>query len=209
LASIFGIKLETNTKYYLRLIVNDPDTIVVTEGDITLVTHCDAIVNAANSELVPGGGVDGAIHYAGGPAIREECAEIRRRQGPLRPGTAVATTSGLLGVRKVIHTVGPVWHGGNDGEAEVLRSCYGNSLRLADDLGFTSIAFPAISTGVYGYPLKAAAEIAIPTLVDEVNRARHVCLIWLTLFDRAAFIAFAQEAESVIRARNLQMSLGY
>ena len=165
---IFGIDLEPHKQYHLRLVVNDPDEMMISEGDLTQFS-CDVIVNAANSELIPGGGVDGALHRAGGPAIREECLAIRRARGPLAPGDAVATTAGALPAKKVIHTVGPVWCGGEAGEPTILRSCYQSSARLADDLGFTSVAFPAISTGVYGYPLKPAAEVAVSTQIGRAH----------------------------------------
>ncbi|HLL74499.1 MAG TPA: O-acetyl-ADP-ribose deacetylase [Pyrinomonadaceae bacterium] len=133
----------------------------VTVGDITR-EQVDAVVNAANSSLLGGGGVDGAIHRAGGPAILEECRELRRTRYPggLPAGEAVATTAGLLPARYVIHTVGPVWgeHAGR--EPELLAACYRNSLALAAARGLSSVAFPAISTGVYGYPKPEAAAVA-------------------------------------------------
>ena len=127
----------------------------------------DVIVNAANSSLLGGGGVDGAIHRAGGPAILEACREIRARQGGCPTGEAVITTAGRLPARWVVHTVGPVWQGGASDEAELLQSCYRNSLRLAEEKGATSIAFPNISTGVYHYPKARAAEIALATVRDH------------------------------------------
>src|SRR6478672_4448543 len=121
------------------------------KGDITKV-HVDAIVNAANSSLLGGGGVDGAIYSAGGPSILEECRKIVARQGGCKTGEAVITTAGDLPARFVIHTVGPVWNGGNKNEKEKLASCYRNALRLAEEHGCRSISFPAISTGVYRFP---------------------------------------------------------
>jgi O-acetyl-ADP-ribose deacetylase (regulator of RNase III) len=129
-------------------------------GDITL-EKTDAIVNAANSSLMGGGGVDGAIHRAGGPRILEECREIRARSGRLPTGGAVATTGGDLSARYVIHTVGPVWKGGTAGEPEKLAACYRNSLAIAVEKGLESIAFPSISTGAYGYPVERAAGTAL------------------------------------------------
>lgn len=130
------------------------------QGDITSI-HADAIVNAANSTLLGGGGVDGAIHRAGGKAILEACLRIREQQGECPPGEAVITTSGNLPSRYVIHTVGPVWQGGKVGEESLLANCYRNSLRLAVDNGISSIAFPNISTGVYRFPKERAAMIAV------------------------------------------------
>lgn len=135
----------------------------VIQGDITTL-EVDAIVNAANSSLLGGGGVDGAIHRAGGPAILEECRKIRQRQGGCPVGEAVKTTAGKLMAKQVIHTVGPVWNGGRFEEAAKLHKCYWNSLLLAENAGFNTIAFPNISTGIYGYPKLAAAEIAVKVI---------------------------------------------
>jgi len=134
--------------------------ILLYQGNITQV-DTDAIVNAANSSLLGGGGVDGAIHSAGGPAILEECRQIRARQGGCPTGEAVITTAGELPATYVIHTVGPVWNGGSKGEAALLASCYRNSLRLAAGKQLQSVAFPGISTGIYGYPKADAARIAV------------------------------------------------
>ncbi|MBK3516547.1 O-acetyl-ADP-ribose deacetylase [Carboxylicivirga marina] len=130
------------------------------KGDITQI-HVDAIVNAANSGLMGGGGVDGAIHKAGGPEIMAECRLIRERQGGCPTGEAVLTTSGLLPAKNLIHTVGPIWKGGNNDEKTKLQSCYLNSLKLAEEHQLSTIAFPNISTGVYGYPKSEAAEVAV------------------------------------------------
>ena len=130
------------------------------QGDITKITTT-AIVNAANSSLLGGGGVDGAIHRAGGPQILDECRTIRARQGGCRTGEAVITGGGRLPALYVIHTVGPVWQGGHKGEPTLLANCYRHSLQLALDRQLASVAFPGISTGVYGYPKKAAAAIAV------------------------------------------------
>ncbi|HEX7173995.1 MAG TPA: O-acetyl-ADP-ribose deacetylase [Pyrinomonadaceae bacterium] len=153
-------------------------------GDIT-VQEVDAIVNAANSTLLGGGGVDGAIHRAGGPAILEECREIRRTRWPsgLPAGEAVITTAGRLPARHVIHTVGPVW-GSEDGrEAELLAACYRNSLALARARGLDSIAFPAISTGAFGYPTDEAAAVASKTIeefLSENESPREVRLVFFS-----------------------------
>lgn len=134
------------------------------QGDITR-QDTDAIVNAANSSLMGGGGVDGAIHRAGGPVILEECKRIVASQGPLPTGRAVITSGGNLKARFVIHTVGPVWHGGNRGEPELLASAYRESLKIASENRLGSISFPSISTGAYGYPLAEAAEVALKAVV--------------------------------------------
>jgi O-acetyl-ADP-ribose deacetylase (regulator of RNase III) len=134
--------------------------IQLTQGDITR-QPVSAIVNAANSSLLGGGGVDGAIHRAGGPQILEECRAIRARQGGCKTGEAVITTGGRLPAAHVIHTVGPVWNGGHKDEPELLASCYHNCLRLAEENRLETVAFPGISTGIYGYPKQEAAELAV------------------------------------------------
>lgn len=133
------------------------------QGDIT-VQEVDAVVNAANPQLTPGGGVSGAIHRAGGPEVTRAAAEIHRKRGPLPTGEAVITPGGKLPAKWVIHTVGPVWHGGTKGEPELLAKAYRSCLELAKERGIKTIAFPSISTGVYGYPIDQAAEIALRTV---------------------------------------------
>jgi O-acetyl-ADP-ribose deacetylase (regulator of RNase III) len=150
--------------------------LVAVQGDITH-ENVDAIVNAANSSLLGGGGVDGAIHRAAGAGLLEECRQL----GGCATGEAVATAGHRLAARWVIHTVGPVWRGGGAGEADLLASCYRRCLEVADALGARSVAFPAISTGVYGYPSAEAARIAVSTL-SEVATA--VGLVRLIAFDR-------------------------
>lgn len=148
------------------------------QGDITTL-ETEAIVNAANSSLLGGGGVDGAIHRAGGPEILKECMVIRDRRGGCSVGEAVATTAGRLKAKKVIHTVGPVWKGGNHGEATALRLCYFNCLKLAQQLNLKTIAFPNISTGVFGFPKDKAAHLAIETVrnynADTLEKVVFVC----------------------------------
>lgn len=139
--------------------------ISVVQGDITGL-DVDVIVNAANSALCGGGGVDGAIHRAAGPALVEACQAVRRLSGHCPPGHAVVTEPGDLGVKAIIHAVGPVWSGGHNDEAGLLADAYHNSLQLVTANGWQSVAFPAISTGVYGYPKPAAAQIAIKTVID-------------------------------------------
>ncbi|MFD2718157.1 O-acetyl-ADP-ribose deacetylase [Hymenobacter monticola] len=160
--------------------------IQLVQGDITK-QAVSAIVNAANSSLLGGGGVDGAIHRAGGPAILEECKFLRARKYPagLPPGQAVATTGGNLPARYVIHTAGPVWHGGSQHEAEELAACYQSCLKIATARIFESVAFPSISTGIYGYPKQEAAAIA----VREVRQ-------WLAAHEwpqRVVFVVFDEE----------------
>ncbi|MEJ7766757.1 MAG: O-acetyl-ADP-ribose deacetylase [Chitinophagaceae bacterium] len=140
-----------------------PDRIKLIKADITKI-KVDAIVNAANSSLLGGGGVDGAIHRAGGPAILEECRQIRSRQGGCKTGQAVITSAGNLQAKYVVHTVGPVWQGGSAKENELLASAYLNSVKLAGEYAVRSIAFPNISTGIYGFPKKEAAAIAVYTV---------------------------------------------
>lgn len=162
----------------------------LTQGDITK-QATDAIVNAANPSLMGGGGVDGAIHRAGGPAILEECKQIVFRQGRLPTGKAVITTGGNLKARFVIHTVGPIWHGGSKGEPELLASAYRESLKVAAENNLSSISLPSISTGAYGYPVAEAAKIAINTVVsflkEGVTSIKEVVFV---LFDSATFQSY-------------------
>jgi O-acetyl-ADP-ribose deacetylase (regulator of RNase III) len=161
--------------------------ITFVRGDITE-EHVDAVVNAANSSLLGGGGVDGAIHRKGGPDILTACRELRasRYGRGLPTGQAVATTGGRLPARWVIHTVGPVWRPTED-RSSLLASCYSESLRVADDLGARSVAFPAISTGVYGWPLEDGARIAVQTVKESETAVEEVRFV---LFDDAAYEAF-------------------
>ena len=151
-------------------------------ADITKQTT-DAIVNAANSSLLGGGGVDGAIHRSGGPSILNECKRIVAEIGHLPAGKAVITTAGRMPANYVIHTVGPVYHGGKQGEGRLLESCYRESLRIADDHGVVSLSFPAISTGAYGYPVREAAEVAVTTVVEVLPSTTHVRTVRFVLFD--------------------------
>jgi len=145
-----------------------PCRLLLVRGDITL-QDADAIVNAANSSLLGGGGVDGAIHRAGGPAILEECRALRAQQGSCPTGGAVLTSGGRLKARHVIHAVGPVWHGGGGGEERLLADAYRNSLSLALEHDVRSIAFPSISTGAYGFPIERASRIAFSTVSEFVR----------------------------------------
>jgi O-acetyl-ADP-ribose deacetylase len=158
----------------------------VIQGDITKIA-VDAIVNAANSSLMGGGGVDGAIHRAGGPAILEACKKIVARQGGCKTGNAVVTTAGNLPAKFVIHTVGPVWNGGSNQERELLANCYKNSLALAVENGCRSIAFPAISTGVYRFPKEEAARIAVHAVKDFVNADDSISEVIFVCFDEESY----------------------
>jgi O-acetyl-ADP-ribose deacetylase (regulator of RNase III) len=176
--------------------------ILLQQGDITT-QRADAIVNAANSSLMGGGGVDGAIHRKGGRAIIEECRRLRATTLPrgLPPGHAVATTAGELNARWVIHTVGPVYSK-NEDRSHVLASCHTESLRIAAELGARTVVFPAISTGVYGYPLDEAAVVAVRAVRDSADRLGHAHIdeIRFVLFDEQAFGAF-ERALGGIEAR--------
>lgn len=156
--------------------------IEIIKGDITKAA-VDAIVNAANSSLLGGGGVDGAIHRAGGPAILEDCRKIIAKRGGCKTGEAVITTAGKLPSKYVIHTVGPVWNGGQNGEDKKLASCYFNSLSLAIEHGCKSIAFPNVSTGIYGFPKEKAAVIAIETIIIFLNNNSFIEKVLLVCFD--------------------------
>ncbi len=181
----------------LRIELRDGRLLVITgPADITR-ESVDAIVNAANSSLMGGGGVDGAIHAAGGPEIKDHCRRIVAQQGTLPQGQAVATTAGRLPARYVIHTVGPVWSGGNRGEPEALASCHRESIRVADELQLTSIAFPAISTGIFGYPIELAAPVALSSARDALESAKHVREVRFVLYDLGTRDCFAQAARSL------------
>jgi O-acetyl-ADP-ribose deacetylase (regulator of RNase III) len=168
--------------------------ITLLKGDITRI-KADAIVNAANSSLLGGGGVDGAIHRAGGPAILEACRAIRAKQGGCDTGEAVITTAGQLPAKYVIHTVGPVWNGGDKGEPELLANCYRNSLRLAVENGVKSIAFPNISTGVYHFPKPEAAAIAIETVQRFVANDNSLEEVFFVCFDDENYALYKERLE--------------
>jgi len=171
----------------------------IIRGDITE-QETDAIVNAANSSLMGGGGVDGAIHRKGGPKILEECKRIRRTQWPngLPTGKAVITTGGNLKAKYVIHTVGPVWRGGKHGEAELLADAYRNSLKLAVSKGIRTISFPAISTGAYGYPMEEAAEVALKTVKDFLEAEDKLDEVVFVLFTESAYRVYEEKAREIL-----------
>ncbi len=160
----------------------------ILHGDITTL-KVDVIVNAANNSLLGGGGVDGAIHRAGGPDILAECQAIRKKQGGCPTGEAVITTAGKLKAGFVIHTVGPIWQGGQQNEDGILKNCYFNSLRLAEEHSLHTIAFPNISTGVYGFPKRRAADIALHTV--QQHQA--------TILQQVIFVCFDEENYQIYR----------
>ena len=171
------------------------ERIQIIKGDITK-QQVDAIVNAANSSLMGGGGVDGAIHRAGGPAILEECRKIIAKQGRCPTGEAVITTAGLLPAKYVIHTVGPVWAGGKNDEANKLSNCYKNSLQLALEFKIETIAFPNISTGIYGYPKEDAAKIATGTVINFLRTNSSIKQVRFVCFDDENFVLYNRLAGS-------------
>lgn len=172
--------------------------IEIIQGDITKL-EVDAIVNAANNSLLGGGGVDGAIHRAGGKAILEECLKIREKQGGCPTGEAVITTGGNLPAKYVIHTVGPVWRGGTKGEERLLRNAYRNSLGLAVENNLKTVAFPNISTGVYCYPKREAAQVAL----DEVTKF----LAGDTQLEKVIFVCFNEDNFKIYREIAIQLQL--
>ncbi len=194
------------TNFTARLVLNahrlDRGRLVEFDGpaDITQETTA-AIVNAANSSLLGGGGVDGAIHRAGGPSVLEQCKRIVREIGRLPAGRAVITGAGNLAAKYVIHTVGPIYRGGEQGEAEILASCYRECLRLADEHpAIPSLSFPSISTGAYGYPVSAAATIAVTTVVEALSTAKRVHTVRFVLFDADTLKAYVRAAEQFHRS---------
>ena len=167
------------------------------KGDITKQTT-DAIVNAANSSLMGGGGVDGATHRAGGPAILDECKRIVSKVGRLPTGQAVITTGGNLTAKHVIHTVGPIWHGGKNKEPELLASAYRESLQLAVENGLRTISFPSVSTGAYGYPVRLAAQTALQTVIDFLKTNDSLDEVRFVLFDDSTCNVYKRILEELI-----------
>jgi O-acetyl-ADP-ribose deacetylase (regulator of RNase III) len=189
----------------MRLLLGDQKVIEIDgPADITEETT-DAIVNAANSSLLGGGGVDGAIHRAGGPAILSECRQIVSKIRRLPAGQAVITTGGKLPAKHVIHTVGPVYRGGEQGEAGTLANCHRESIRLADEHGLTSLSFPAISTGAFGYPVSDAAHVAISAAIDGLQSAKSVKLCRFILFDSGDLRAFERAAKKFDKTNSFQI----
>ncbi len=180
----------------MHVIVNKTKLSLI-QGDITK-QATDAIVNAANSSLMGGGGVDGAIHRTGGWAILEECKKIVAKQGRLPTGKAVITTGGNLKARRVIHTVGPVWHDGSRGEADLLASGYTESLSLAVASGLKTISFPSISTGAYGYPIDSAAEVALQAVIRFLERETTLEEVVCVLCDHRTRDVYAETLERLM-----------
>lgn len=185
------------SEFTMRLVL-DAGKLIEFHGpaDITKETT-DAIVNAANSSLLGGGGVDGAIHRAGGPSILRECQRIVGQIGRLEEGRAVLTTGGRLPAKYVIHTVGPVYSGGRRNHANTLASCYSESIRIADEHGIRSLSFPSISTGAFGYPIDEAAPIAVSTVMRQLAGTTDLSLVRFVLFDRFTLNAYTQAAEGL------------
>ncbi|MBP7861030.1 O-acetyl-ADP-ribose deacetylase [bacterium] len=170
-------------------------SITLTRGDITR-QEVEAIVNAANSALRGGGGVDGAIHKAGGPTIAEQCKQIRERDGGCAPGSCVITDGGKLSCKHIIHAVGPVWHGGRSGEDDTLKNAYISCLKLACQYGIKTIAFPSISTGAYGFPVERAAKLALEAVRDFCEDNDYLDEIRFVLFDEKTFNKFKEALEA-------------
>jgi len=183
----------------LRYRVGAKAALELVVGDITD-ESTDAIVNAANSSLLGGGGVDGAIHRAAGPGLLAECKRIREQRGTLPAGQAVTTTGANLRARYVIHTVGPVWQGGTRNEPQVLESCYCHSMEEANRKICASVSFPSVSTGAFGYPVDAAALIAIRTIADLLQASASVKLVRFVLFDDRTFKAYERAADELSRS---------
>ncbi|MDH4139104.1 MAG: O-acetyl-ADP-ribose deacetylase [Coriobacteriia bacterium] len=174
----------------------DDRSIALERGDLTRV-DADAIVNAANSQLARGGGVCGAIHAAGGPSIAEECRAWVAEHGAVPTGGAAITTGGRLPARFVVHAVGPVWHGGSSREPDLLANAYRSSIEIADGQGLCSIAFPSISTGIFGYPVSLAAPVALEAARGALAAAQNVREVRFVLFDQATHDAYEAALESL------------
>ncbi len=181
----------------MEVIIDSRAKLTLVQGDITGQTT-EAIVNAANSSLMGGGGVDGAIHRAGGPVILEECKQIVSRQGKLPTGKAVVTAGGNLKAKYVIHTVGPIWYGGHRGEAELLASAYRESLELAAARGVKSVSFPSISTGAYGYPVERAAVVALQTVIDFLRQDSPLNEVVFVLYDTEAHRVYQKTLKRLV-----------
>ncbi len=192
------IGLDTGVQDFKLRVLLDAGRIIEFAGPADITQEMtDAIVNAANSSLLGGGGVDGAIHRAGGAAILAECRQIVSKIGSLPAGQAVVTTGGKLSAKHVIHTVGPIYRGGDHEEAKTLASCHRECIRLADEHALTSLSFPAISTGAFGYPAPEAASIAVSATVDALVSAKNVDRVRFVLFDISTLRIYSRTAEKL------------
>jgi O-acetyl-ADP-ribose deacetylase len=206
--NLFAMRVKWKKKKITRLKVKEMETKIgsarlsLIQGDITL-QNTEVIVNAANSSLMGGGGVDGAIHRAGGPAILEECKKIISRQGRLPTGKAVITTGGRLQAKNVIHTVGPVWQGGERNEADLLASAYSESLSLAESNQLKSLSFPSISTGAYGYPVASAARVALLIVISFLKKqAVSLKEVRFVLHDSRTYDAYQEALREVLEGKD-------
>jgi len=183
-------------------IISETNKVVEFHGPADITDHStEAIVNAANSSLMGGVGVDGAIHRRGGPSILEECKQYVLENGRLPPGRAMLTRGGRLAAKFVIHTVGPIYRDGDHQEPELLSNCHRECIRIADENNIRSVAFPAISTGAYGYPLHEAAAIAVNSVLEALETANYVERVHFVLFDAAAVNAYVKAAQKTIKDR--------
>jgi O-acetyl-ADP-ribose deacetylase (regulator of RNase III) len=190
--------LDTGVQDFKLRVLFDAGKIIELAGPADITQEMtDAIVNAANSSLLGGGGVDDAIHRAGGAAILAECRQIVSKIGSLPAGQAVVTTGGRLTAKHVIHTVGPIYRGGDHGEAGTLASCHRECIRLADEFALTSLSFPAISTGAFGYPAPEAASIAVSSSVEALASAKSVSHVRFVLFDISTLKTYMRAAEKL------------
>src|SRR6478735_8369528 len=183
----------------VRYRIGPQATLELALGNITN-EATDAIVNATNSSLLGGGGVDGAIHKVAGPALLAECKKIREQRGPLPPGQTVTTSKTNLKARYVIHTVGPVWQGGKVNEPQILESCYCHCMEEAVRLHCDMISFPSISTGAFGYPVAEAAQIALRSVADHLHKRTSLKVVRFVLFDAHTHSTYERAAESLANA---------
>ncbi|MDP2182075.1 MAG: macro domain-containing protein [Actinomycetota bacterium] len=191
----------------VRYNVTSDRSVSIRRGDITRV-EADAIVNAANSHMAPGGGVSGAIHSAAGPELAEECLAVVSACGPLQTGQAAITGAGALWWAKhVVHALGPVWHGGGRGEPEALASAYRSAIRCADEAEATTIAFPSISTGIFGYPVKEAAPVALHAIASALRQTHSVQVAKMVLFDETTYNAYERALKQLAAEESAEDAL--
>lgn len=192
----------TQPRFYMLSTTINQTRLILTQGDIST-QKVDAIVNAANSTLLGGGGVDGAIHRAGGPLLLADCKQLRATKYPdgLPTGEAVSTTAGRLDARRVVHTVGPIWRGGSQNEAQLLAAAYRNSLRVVAEEGLHTVAFPSLSTGAYGYPKREAARIAVAAVADFLRSETTLHEVRFVLFSEEDLKVFSDALNEVCQRR--------